>query len=1338
MSTPKSSRPNPPASPGKTASLASPATPEEVENHSPGRLYRGADWITFAVTTLVVFLGYLLTLSPDLTLEDSGELAVGSMYAGVPHPPGYPLWTLYTWLFTKLIPFSNIAFRVSISSAVAASLSAGIVGLLISRGSSMILEGIDWFKDLNRKLVSPICLVSGLAGGMLLGFNGYIWSQAVIVEVYTLAVLTLMGVFAFLLRWMYAPGQLRYLYLSFFFFGLCLCNHQTLIVAAMGLEIAILAADRRLGRDMFWANGFVFTYVVLGRAFGFSGVLADNPGVFLIFSLIGYGSLVTVFAVNGKMDSNVRLYTTYALAGVGLIAILLFQRSSALVAEFNIQAGQAVAAGQSPESLIRQRDAAEVGAHTLLVLLSGLSFLLFVSQFAISYSTEQRDRLLSRFVPTAICGLCFIAGALFYLYMPLASMSNPPMNWGYPRTWDGFIHAFTRGQYEKTNPSLELGRLGRQLLMYAQGCQEEFNWANLLVGLVPFVFLFQMRRRERAWLIGLTGIYLCLALILLMLLNPGVDLQSRKLVKVFFTSSHVVIALAVGYGLSLICAMLLTRFQETRTWLLAGAAVALLFNVVEAYNTWQENHQWTTRLGPLVSIGISLVFMVILTFSKEKIHLGTILALFALIPVDSMLSHWADNEQRGHLFGYWFGHDMFKPPFQSKDQKPLYPEMARDAVLYGGTDPGRFCPTYMIFCESFIPPNCRRDPDFDRRDVVLITQNALADNTYLDYIRAHYNRSAQIDPLFFQGMLNDTKSMERGRTNTLARLAAPLDHFFTDLGAKIEKQRRAGSSFFTSSDFTDLNAFKSRIKAGADPLSAYLRGEIGAAVDGDAGAVATALNRLLEGPSLYDEGPARPDRTVGSLTDKPSLLPPPARFAKVELDDRLQQFAAQNPPTPNRVRLNRLLLEAAYPKLIAPSQGGLYPDREIITASPEDMKRCFDEYTADAARRYQLGQLDQGEQVVQLPDGRVSVSGQVAVMAINGLLTKVMFDKNPNHEFYVEESFPLKWMYPHLVPYGIIMKIERQPVAELDEATIARDHEFWTQYSGRFIGSWITYDTPISEVCDFAMKTYLERDLSSFKGDPKFIRDYNAQKAFSKLRNAQGKSIYAWRAERATNPALQQRYLREAEFALKQAFAFCPYSPETVFNLSIMLASIGRVDDALKVAKTCLAFDTENAGVHSLVDQITLHQQGGGRSPSAAAGAPIGSNLSSAVQTAAALLQGGRSNEAIEVLDRTLTNISDFNALMKLSEIYQSIGRLDRSKKTMQRAIDISPTIPEGWFNLALVEIAEGTGMASARSNLDQALRLSDERLKTTPAAANLRKVWDEDSRYKQVRELLK
>src|SRR4051812_19996888 len=93
-------------------------------------LYRPVDWFTLGVTTLVIFIGYMLTLSPDLTLEDSGELAVGSMYAGVPHPPGYPVWTVFTWIFTKIIPFGNIAFRVSIASAFAASFACGLLAML--------------------------------------------------------------------------------------------------------------------------------------------------------------------------------------------------------------------------------------------------------------------------------------------------------------------------------------------------------------------------------------------------------------------------------------------------------------------------------------------------------------------------------------------------------------------------------------------------------------------------------------------------------------------------------------------------------------------------------------------------------------------------------------------------------------------------------------------------------------------------------------------------------------------------------------------------------------------------------------------------------------------------------------------------------------------------------------------------------------------------------------------------------------------------------------------------------------------------------------------------------
>jgi len=80
-------------------------------------------------------------------------------------------------------------------------------------------------------------------------------------------------------------------------------------------------------------------------------------------------------------------------------------------------------------------------------------------------------------------------------------------------------------------------------------------------------------------------------------------------------------------------------------------------------------------------------------------------------------------------------------------------------------------------------------------------------------------------------------------------------------------------------------------------------------------------------------------------------------------------------------------------------------------------------------------------------------------MAINGLLTKVMFDKNPGPRILRRESFPLEWNVSAPLPYGIIMKINRQQLPELTQEMVDKDHEFWSKYSARAIGNWITYDT---------------------------------------------------------------------------------------------------------------------------------------------------------------------------------------------------------------------------------------------------------------------------------------
>jgi hypothetical protein len=155
-------------------------TPEDKPDSDP--FFSKADWIAALITTLISLGVYLYTLAPDVTLEDSGELAVGSMYAGVPHPPGYPMWTIYSWIFTKILPFSNIAWRVAVSSAVAAALSSGLLTLMIVRGSAILVGSIEQLKDFSSKQTRNLCMTAGISGGLIFAFNGFIWSQAVIDE----------------------------------------------------------------------------------------------------------------------------------------------------------------------------------------------------------------------------------------------------------------------------------------------------------------------------------------------------------------------------------------------------------------------------------------------------------------------------------------------------------------------------------------------------------------------------------------------------------------------------------------------------------------------------------------------------------------------------------------------------------------------------------------------------------------------------------------------------------------------------------------------------------------------------------------------------------------------------------------------------------------------------------------------------------------------------------------------------------------------------------------------------------------------------------------------------
>jgi len=191
-----------------------------AQEHAP--FFERADWLSFGLTTALALAVYWATLAPEVTLGFSGIFSTGAMYLGVPHPPGYPLWTIYAWLFTVLLPCSNIAWAVALSSAAGGALTCGVIALMASRGASSILTEISGLKRLAPKHARALRIVCGCVAGLAFGLDSAFWCKAVIVEVWTLSMLLFAAVLCLLMRWLHAPNRRGWLYFATLVYGLTL------------------------------------------------------------------------------------------------------------------------------------------------------------------------------------------------------------------------------------------------------------------------------------------------------------------------------------------------------------------------------------------------------------------------------------------------------------------------------------------------------------------------------------------------------------------------------------------------------------------------------------------------------------------------------------------------------------------------------------------------------------------------------------------------------------------------------------------------------------------------------------------------------------------------------------------------------------------------------------------------------------------------------------------------------------------------------------------------------------------------------------------------------------
>ena len=1138
---------------------------------NPNRFFRPIDWTGFWGATIIAFAVYFFTLGPSVGLEDSGELATAGDHLGVPHPPGYPFWTMCSWIFCRLFSWVTYqgqptpAWAISCLSAVFGAFAAGCTAMLIARSSSDMLDGLEGNRR-NEAKNAIIGLSAGLGGSLVFAFSPVEWSQSTIVEIYSLNALFLMAVFLLSYRWMRKPSD-KILWLTAFIFGLGLTNYQVLLMAAVPLAIIIFLKNIELFRDfMLLLIPVVLTALVLGAGSMFraeAGMTSEainkfpplaastscpSPTLLWIGMILLVACPLAAVVLKRKLGAQkarkISLYTgiasiaSFALAIsplatsyvkwelphevivapladprlYGLFGLLLAisivaaayhalsfgdedaSSKTTLKEAFRASLTKPMAvsaiAGLAAVALALFQTAADSAGYTgevfsffamNTVTILGVAVVAFFSlsskrgaAFAVPVAAVQLTALIllekglmngltnpnswwfiwpiawnfammalayiSLPMGRSIVPALFFAelGVSFYVYMPIVSdLRNPPMNWGYPRTWEGFKHALMRRQYEAIKmPSIftQAGfeKFSAQLGMYFTDLRLQFTLVAASLALLPFSLwklMVKPKGKEEAspnssvtvnmaWIAA--AIYVIVALLVsvyseILEKYTGGDVPWNLDKRLLAALSVIALAggiLLAGRQLALRLKPAARGLKDAGIWLKDRGACDLAASVWKAMcamtpamlrlvlrsmargcRTAAGKVKQLWAKSPMSRVGVSLKFYADETFQQWLIACGVCFAIMsiglvaladvkgdiqdgfiqkvkfisshgifslwigyglvvgiaiadrifsaifrhsprmkrfmlalacltaagtALIPIyenytnDDLVFAMGSAEQNGHTFGWQFGNYQLRGANAIREElsedeeplpNPLYPpEMDQGAVFFGGTDPGRFVPTYMIYSANVRP------------DIYLITQNALADDTYM--------------------------SVERD----------------------------------------------------------------------------------------------------------------------------------------------------------------LYGD-EIWIPSKDDSAIAFNRYF----REVKMGKRQENGEV-KAENGRMQVTGALAVMGINSILSEMMFNKERlRRSFYIEESYQIDWMYPYLEPHGLIMKIRANPAA-VTRHTVYNDLDFWDWYTRRLLR------------------------------DPALRRDFAAQKSFSKLRTAIA-GLYS-----------RQGFSNAAARAFREAILIYPLSPEASFR----------------------------------------------------------------------------------------------------------------------------------------------------------------------------------------------
>ncbi|XP_062863705.1 protein O-mannosyl-transferase TMEM260 isoform X2 [Trichomycterus rosablanca] len=263
-------------------------------------------WTVTGATVAGVTALYLAGVGRTVPGGDSGELITAACELGVAHPPGYPLFTMLSWLAIHLLPTSSPAHSINIMCALFGALASGVLCFTVCR--------------LARRGPGAV-----LAGGTF-AVSRLVWQWSVVAEVFSLNNLFVGLLFCLLACFHTAETVIqkqKFALWGALCCGLSLCNQHTLVVYVLVVIPWVLI------QLYIYKALCLFTLVYLGLCFlaGFLPYLYLPISSYLNTAQWSWGDQTTL---HGLLTHLLRTeYGTFSLAkseeGVNLVKMLQAQ-----------------------------------------------------------------------------------------------------------------------------------------------------------------------------------------------------------------------------------------------------------------------------------------------------------------------------------------------------------------------------------------------------------------------------------------------------------------------------------------------------------------------------------------------------------------------------------------------------------------------------------------------------------------------------------------------------------------------------------------------------------------------------------------------------------------------------------------------------------------------------------------------------------------------------------------------------------------------------------------------------------------------------------------------------